>query len=104
MPKAKDSPKKAPIMGRCALRPGVAAEEQCDKAADAFAIRGVPSFRASLSSTLKEPSALSSGTRQLASTCVRWSHLRTPALACGRRSIRSVFASLVYRTVSSEEC
>ena len=40
MPKAKDSPKEAPVLARCALKPGTAGEDQCDKAGDSYAIRG----------------------------------------------------------------
>ena len=49
MTQTKDSPKEAPLLARCALRPGVVGEDQCDKSADAFAIRGMPYFCASWS-------------------------------------------------------
>ena len=58
-PKPKEEPKEAPVLARCALRPGVAAEEQCDKAADGFAIRGAPNDSAACFYTEEELCALS---------------------------------------------
>lgn len=42
VPKAKEVPEERPFLARCALKPGVVGHNQCDKAADGYAIRGMP--------------------------------------------------------------
>ena len=63
MPKAEDSPKEAPVLARCALKPGTAGEDQCDKTGDGYAIRGADSvpFFARLKSCMIESLGWNSG-------------------------------------------
>ena len=79
MPKAKDSPKKPPVLARCALRPGVAGEDQCDKAADSFAIRGMPLL---LSLLVYGPAASCLSSRTLQLSCTHFTHLLPAIMDC----------------------